>query len=590
VVDATLALAEPYRSVVLLRYWQGLAPAQIGAQLGRSAATVRSQLSRGHALLRARLDDPGAAGDRWALLALPASGASTSLFTVACAACAALTVPFALWLARRPAFDPSPGDAALAAAHGAPARDQDEAPRSRAPQAPARRPGDAQLERMEPAALLALVVQARRALEEMLFSPRLEDLQPHALLVERSDVRMTRLLDRRVAEDVYAGYFNSDAAGAYGAYFSFATRSHDFNAEPDLALDGELRPSASPGFLHDLGELALTDVPQVADEVPRAWSNERRAMWAFLREDYSSDQLTDGTVLRRGEELCARSAPVVVGHTYLLRSADRRRHDQLVAFQVIGRGDDGVTLAWRVLASWMGPQRERRDPYADVPAPPGWLAALGHDDLLQLMSDVKTHGERKLFSIGSALARTETARAYLALAGPADRAGLTKLLPRGKWNPLVWARLGGAYWSCARRSHSYNDSPDLALQGTGHYGSGFAGSDEGWFLDLGALTPEDLTLALRGDAPDSLTPEQVAAWDLLLGTQPTVEGRRRSVDSETRRLAAEVGLAHHVAAHIGHTYLLRTLLYADHDDVIVFTTLDAGDEGHTLAWRLLEQR
>lgn len=50
-----LKLDEPYRSVVLRHYWRGESPAQIARKTGRSAATVRSQLSRGRAELRRSL-------------------------------------------------------------------------------------------------------------------------------------------------------------------------------------------------------------------------------------------------------------------------------------------------------------------------------------------------------------------------------------------------------------------------------------------------------------------------------------------------------------------------------------------------------
>ena len=55
-VDAVLALDEPYRSAVLLRYFEGLEPAEIARRRGVPAGTVRSHLSRGLAELRAALD------------------------------------------------------------------------------------------------------------------------------------------------------------------------------------------------------------------------------------------------------------------------------------------------------------------------------------------------------------------------------------------------------------------------------------------------------------------------------------------------------------------------------------------------------
>ncbi len=72
VVNAVMALDEPYRSVVLLRYYDGLEPRQIATQTNTPAATVRSQLHRALARLRERLDqldqDGPAERRQWRLL------------------------------------------------------------------------------------------------------------------------------------------------------------------------------------------------------------------------------------------------------------------------------------------------------------------------------------------------------------------------------------------------------------------------------------------------------------------------------------------------------------------------------------------
>jgi RNA polymerase sigma factor (sigma-70 family) len=84
VVSAILALDEPYRGVVLLRYEQDLDTAEIAERLGRSEATVRSQLSRAHALLRTALDREFGGRRRWAVLAAPLAARSmVPLATVA---------------------------------------------------------------------------------------------------------------------------------------------------------------------------------------------------------------------------------------------------------------------------------------------------------------------------------------------------------------------------------------------------------------------------------------------------------------------------------------------------------------------------
>jgi len=56
VVDAVMALPEPYRAAVLLRYFEGLSSAEIARRQGIPAATIRWRLQRGLAALRVELD------------------------------------------------------------------------------------------------------------------------------------------------------------------------------------------------------------------------------------------------------------------------------------------------------------------------------------------------------------------------------------------------------------------------------------------------------------------------------------------------------------------------------------------------------
>lgn len=75
VVRAVLELAEPYRTVVLLRWFENLPPRAVAKRLGVPVETVRTRLRRALAALRQRLDDH-AGGDRvaWCALLLPFAG------------------------------------------------------------------------------------------------------------------------------------------------------------------------------------------------------------------------------------------------------------------------------------------------------------------------------------------------------------------------------------------------------------------------------------------------------------------------------------------------------------------------------------
>src|SRR5262245_20131031 len=72
VVEAVVALAEPYRASVLLRYFENLPPREIAARLDVLVGTVRTRLKRALAQLRARLDrEHGGDGRAWGLALAP---------------------------------------------------------------------------------------------------------------------------------------------------------------------------------------------------------------------------------------------------------------------------------------------------------------------------------------------------------------------------------------------------------------------------------------------------------------------------------------------------------------------------------------
>ena len=71
VVHSVVELDEPYKSVVVLSYYEGMTSKEIALKLGRKDATVRSQLHRAHKLLKQKLD--GEYGERreWMAIGVP---------------------------------------------------------------------------------------------------------------------------------------------------------------------------------------------------------------------------------------------------------------------------------------------------------------------------------------------------------------------------------------------------------------------------------------------------------------------------------------------------------------------------------------
>lgn len=98
--NAVLALAEPYRTTVLLRYWEELPPAAISDRLQVPVETVRTRLKRGLAQLRERLDQTHG-GDRaaWAIplaAAMPETAIATATPLLVFAEVSLMTVWFKL--------------------------------------------------------------------------------------------------------------------------------------------------------------------------------------------------------------------------------------------------------------------------------------------------------------------------------------------------------------------------------------------------------------------------------------------------------------------------------------------------------------
>lgn len=71
VVGLVMGLEEPYRSTVLLRFWEGASPREVARRMGVPVETVRTRIRRGLAMLRMQLDRRFSERGAWVTALLP---------------------------------------------------------------------------------------------------------------------------------------------------------------------------------------------------------------------------------------------------------------------------------------------------------------------------------------------------------------------------------------------------------------------------------------------------------------------------------------------------------------------------------------
>ena len=189
---------------------------------------------------------------------------------------------------------------------------------------------------------------------------------------------------------------------------------------------------------------------------------------------------------------------------------------------------------------------------------------------------VRKTAERRLLAVPDRL-RT----AYAGLLAQPDT-GIGRILSRGKFEELLSTRGGGAYWSFATRSNSYDESPDVELQ-KGSFSSGFYGSSIGFVTDLGTLPLERVPDG-PGILPPPLDESQRGIWEFLWSERGEGTG---GYAADFPERAHALGVPRRATAIVGHTYVLRAILPGEHDLLVAFTSVEGDENGHTLVHRVL---
>lgn len=194
--------------------------------------------------------------------------------------------------------------------------------------------------------------------------PDLEGQGEAALLAELA--RVESLLAEGVAAagagratliDKRSPLARSHAPEAEPWLYSFATQRHGKRSEQDVALEVGVYSMdfnvRSISWFLDLGAVELAVAERVAAErFGPAWSLLATATLPHFAPQAERVEVQVALERQGREAGLGDSVAGRVGHTYLVRSIFPGWHDQLVAFRLEQRAEDGDRIAWRVLRSW----------------------------------------------------------------------------------------------------------------------------------------------------------------------------------------------------------------------------------------------
>jgi RNA polymerase sigma-70 factor (ECF subfamily) len=590
VVAAVLELEEPYRSVVMLRYFENLSPAAIAQRRKVPAATVRSQISRAHTQLRTRLEQREGGREAWcAALAVfldhsktvGLSAQAIALATGAVVLAGGLTAAFVL---SKPSNSRPPAAvvAAMNPNRETPSREPESdsarvavmAPDVQLPAAANREgPSGDELATKSLDDLADMAIRVEDELRKRLLTPDEQLTKQWQSEHPGTPMEFARLLNRQK----FNLQFESGPVGVRGGgfFYSFATRSYDFDDEPTIGLDGELGTNdwSKGATIIDLGSVDPTGVPSNLD------ASARETFDAFSRGPALTQAGVD-PVLRAfiAEHKLRPGAAPALQHCYLLRSVKPNLHDVLAVFSLIQQDELGVTLAWRVLQTWPVPDR-RIGPVEKTPrkelASEAWAAPMSTQGLLLLLGRIRERTTSILMAIPDSLRAKWQGRP------------LARLLHDWSGERLVNLRGGGCFFSFATNSNSYDEQPDIGLSRE-FLSAQMYGRSAGLVLDVGDTTldaiNERFTPSNDNDAP--------RAWELAWNYERTTaatNGTKSLVvsDEDDQRFRALKGWPRALAI-TGHSYIARTVLPGEHDHLVAFQVVDQDEHGIFITWRILK--
>ncbi len=144
-----------------------------------------------------------------------------------------------------------------------------------------------------------------------------------------------------------------------GAYYSFTTKSHDYDSNPQVGLQKDNLnigfAGSDYGLIKDLGNLSLAGVSLESYGVN------------FLAKYEPPTTISEIRAERRGAGVYQingitynKSLPAIIGNTYVLRSVSNLNADALVAFKIHRKDTDGsLIIFWKMLKEFEKPLIDR---------------------------------------------------------------------------------------------------------------------------------------------------------------------------------------------------------------------------------------
>ena len=438
-------------------------------------------------------------------------------------------------------------------------------------------------------------VWIKREVQSRLLEPSESVVREHADLLKMDDTGAASLVDRR-HEDTTIGRSILYRGG--GAYYSFVTRSHSYDSQPDIQLSGGRLSSGFAGrdfgTIYPLGTLGIGEIDGAGEQIPAGIPEASAKAWPVLWAPIDPQKAANRDHQR--DPFWQREASsVAVGESYLLRAWCGRGHDVLVALHIAEKTEYGLTLVWRKLRSFPmenGSDSKTNELHSGVRDFPGSteagmdLESMSLDSLFEQLEIEIDEARGELLSVP----RSKQDQ-YLKVIGPvenfAQRSGFFRLMERGKADGILGQNVG-CYYSFARQSHGWDARPEIGLENGGLGG----GQQNLYALDLGALPFAAIAKAVRGECPVPDDERLAKGWAALHGMKMVRNDRNDLVpDGEWPKalVAGGVNLPRGrdpLAVH-GHTYLLRTS-GAQGDLLITVTVLEKDALGASLAYRILE--